>query len=77
MTKIGIEPVPPGQTANFDSFSGLQVIILTVYVVTSALATIGLALRFYTGAFIVRNLGADACTLCSSSDTVLWEGEIG
>ncbi|ROV94927.1 hypothetical protein VSDG_07114 [Cytospora chrysosperma] len=66
MTKIGIEPVPPGQTANFDSFSGLQVIILTVYVVTSALATIGLALRFYTGAFIVRNLGADAFFLLAS-----------
>lgn len=71
MTKIGIQPVPPGETANFDGFSELQVAILTVYVVTSALATVGLALRFYTGAFIVRNLGADACMLRSSSDTVL------
>ncbi|KUI58972.1 hypothetical protein VP1G_06275 [Cytospora mali] len=66
MSKIGIEPVPPGETANFDSISQLQVVILTVYVVTSVLATIGLALRFYTGAFIVRNLGIDAFLLFAS-----------
>ena len=65
MTKVGIEPVPPGETADFDDFSNLQVGILTVYVVTFVLATAGLALRFYTGACIVRNLGIDACTFVS------------
>ncbi|KUI64148.1 hypothetical protein VM1G_10906 [Cytospora mali] len=66
MSKIGIEPVPPGETANFDSISQLQLVILTVYVVTSVLATVGLVLRFYTGAFIVRNLGIDAFLLLAS-----------
>lgn len=60
--KVGIEPIPPGETADFEGLSSLQVGILTVYVVTSVLATVGLALRFYTGACIVRNLGIDACT---------------
>ncbi|ROW07157.1 hypothetical protein VPNG_07322 [Cytospora leucostoma] len=66
MPKVGMEPAPPGRTPNFDSPSDLQVGILTVYVVTSFLATIGLALRFYTGAVIVRNLGIDAFLLFAS-----------
>lgn len=77
MTKIGIEPVPSGETANFDGFSELQVAILAVYAVTSAMATIGLALRFYTGAFIVRNLGVDACTLHPSFVTALRKWKTG
>lgn len=77
MSKVGIEPVPPGETANFDGLSELQVGILAVYVVTSVLATIGLVLRFYTGAFIVRSLGIDACTLCLSFDKLLWIWETG
>lgn len=70
MHKVGIEPAPPGRVPNFDSPSDLQVGILAVYVVTSFLATIGLALRFYTGAVIVRNLGLDACRLRPSDNKI-------
>lgn len=63
MSKVGILPVPAGETADFDGFSELQVRILVVYIVTSVLATIGLILRFYTGACLnQRRLGLDACT---------------
>ncbi|KAJ0123660.1 hypothetical protein J7T55_012126 [Diaporthe amygdali] len=61
MSKVGILPVPAGEVADFDGFSELQVRILVVYIVTSALATIGLILRFYTGACLnQRRLGLDA-----------------
>lgn len=60
MSEIGLEPVPAGRTANFHGTSDLQVTILAVYIATSVLATIGLVLRLYTGAFLVRNLGLDA-----------------
>lgn len=64
MSKVGLMPVPEGETPDFDGFSELQVRILVVYVVTSALATVGLILRFYTGACLnQRRLGPDACTL--------------
>lgn len=64
MSKVGIMPVPEGETPEFDGFSELQVRILVVYIVTSALATVGLILRFYTGACLnQRRLGPDACTL--------------
>lgn len=57
-------PVPEGETPDFDGFSELQVRILVVYIVTSALATVGLILRFYTGACLnQRRLGPDACML--------------
>lgn len=63
MSKVGILPVPEGSIAEFDGFSELQVRILVVYIVTSALATVGLILRFYTGACLnQRRLGPDACT---------------
>lgn len=63
MSKVGILPVPEGETSEFDGFSELQVRILVVYIVTSALATVGLILRFYTGACLnQRRLGPDACT---------------
>ncbi|KAI3395463.1 hypothetical protein diail_1326 [Diaporthe ilicicola] len=63
MSKVGILPVPAGETANFDGFSELQVKILVVYIVTFVLATVGLILRFYTGACLnQRRLGLDACT---------------
>lgn len=68
MSKVGILPVPAGKTAEFDGFSELQVRILVVYVVTSVLATVGLILRFYTGACLnQRRLGPDACTSAFSS----------
>lgn len=64
MSKVGLMPVPEGETPDFDGFSELQVRILVVYIVTSALATVGLILRFYTGACLnQRRLGPDACTL--------------
>lgn len=64
MSKVGIMPVPEGETPEFDGFSELQVRILVVYIVTSALATVGLILRFYTGACLnQRRLGPDACML--------------
>lgn len=63
MSKVGILPVPAGETSEFDDgFSELQVRILVVYIVTSVLATVGLILRFYTGACLnQRRLGLDAC----------------
>lgn len=64
MSQVGIMPVPEGETPEFDGFSELQVRILVVYIVTSALATVGLILRFYTGACLnQRRLGPDACML--------------
>lgn len=63
MSKVGMLPVPEGETSEFDGFSELQVRILVVYIVTSVLATVGLILRFYTGACLnQRRLGPDACT---------------
>lgn len=60
MSEIGLEPVPAGETANFHNTSELQVAILAVFITTSVLATIGLVLRLYTGAILVRYLGLDA-----------------
>lgn len=54
-------PVPEGETADFYGTSDLQVTILVVYITTSVLATVGMVLRLYTGARLVRNLGLDAC----------------
>ncbi|KAI7785750.1 hypothetical protein LA080_006316 [Diaporthe eres] len=64
MSKVGILPVPAGETPEFEGFSELQVRILVVYIVTSVLATVGLILRFYTGACLnQRRLGPDAFLL--------------
>lgn len=60
MPEVGLEPVPAGEIADFHGTSDLQVTILVVYITTFVLATIGLILRLYTGAFLVRNLGLDA-----------------
>lgn len=60
-------PVPAGETPEFDGFSELQVRILVVYIVTSALATVGIILRFYTGACLnQRRLGFDAFLILAS-----------
>lgn len=68
MSKAGILPVPAGEAPEFEGFSELQVRILVVYIVTSVLATVGLILRFYTGACLnQRRLGPDACTSAFSS----------
>lgn len=61
MTQVGLMPAPAGETVNFDGISQLQITILAVYISTSFLATIGLVLRLYTGAHLVRNIGVDAC----------------
>ncbi|KAH8762153.1 hypothetical protein F5883DRAFT_605968 [Diaporthe sp. PMI_573] len=67
MSKVGILPAPAGETPEFDGFSELQVRILVVYIVTSVLATVGLILRFYTGACLnQRRLGLDAFLLFAS-----------
>ncbi|POS81369.1 hypothetical protein DHEL01_v200250 [Diaporthe helianthi] len=67
MSKVGMMPVPGGETAEFDGFSELQTRILVVYIVTSALATFGLVLRFYTGACLSqRRLGLDAFLILAS-----------
>lgn len=68
MSKVGVLPVPAGEIPDFDGFSELQIRILVVYIVTSVLATVGLVLRFYTGACLnQRRLGPDACTSAFSS----------
>lgn len=61
MSEIGVISPPEGEIADFHHTSSLQVTILSVYISTSVLATIGLVLRLYTGAILVRNLGLDAC----------------
>lgn len=61
MSEVGLMPAPEGETADFHGLSDLQITILAVYITTSALATIGLILRLYTGAILSRNLGLDAC----------------
>ncbi|KAG8167427.1 hypothetical protein KVR01_003116 [Diaporthe batatas] len=67
MSKAGILPVPVGEKQDFDGFSELQVRILVVYIVTFVLATVGLLLRFYTGACLnQRGLGLDALLILAS-----------
>lgn len=62
-------PAPEGETVDFYGTSDLQVTILVVYITTSVLATVGLILRLYTGARLIRNLGLDACELSISQFT--------
>ncbi|KAF1964546.1 hypothetical protein BU23DRAFT_492296 [Bimuria novae-zelandiae CBS 107.79] len=46
-------PAPEGQTAHFgDGYTSLQTALVVVNIVTYALATVALALRIYTSAFI-------------------------
>ncbi|PSR90738.1 hypothetical protein BD289DRAFT_208574 [Coniella lustricola] len=66
MSEVGLMPVPAGETADFHGMSDLQRTILAVYITTSALATIGLVLRLYTGAILSRNLGLDAFFLIAA-----------
>lgn len=61
MSEVGLMPAPKGVTPDFHGTSDLQITILAVYICTSVLATVGLILRLYTGARLVRNLGLDAC----------------
>lgn len=60
MTLVGLMPAPEGETPDFDGTSDLQVTILVVFITTSVLATVGLILRLYTGARLIRKLGLDA-----------------
>lgn len=69
MTLVGLMPAPEGETVDFYGTSDLQVTILVVYITTSVLATVGLILRLYTGARLIRNLGLDACELSISQFT--------
>ncbi|CAN8100021.1 unnamed protein product [Discula destructiva] len=66
MTLVGLMPAPDGETPDFYGTSDLQVTILVVYSTTSVLATIGLILRLYTGARLIRNLGLDAFFLVAA-----------
>lgn len=68
MTLVGLMPAPKGETADFYGTSDLQVTILVVYITTSVLATVGLILRLYTGARLIRKLGLDACKFLSASE---------
>lgn len=72
MPEVGLMPAPEGVTPDFNGTSDLQVTILAVYIGTSALATVGLILRLYTGARIVRNLGLDACELRPAQSEYSW-----
>ena len=56
---VGLMPAPPGVVPDFYHTTSVQISFITVFAVTFALATIGLILRVYTRAFIVKSLGLD------------------
>lgn len=60
--ETGMMPPPAGVTPNFHQQTNLQHTLIVVYSVTFGLASLALALRIYTRAFIVKNSGLDERT---------------
>jgi hypothetical protein len=60
-TPIGVIPVPPGETADFDIYhkTNIQVEFLVAYCITLAFAMITLLLRIYTRLFVNCSPGVD------------------
>jgi hypothetical protein len=60
-TLVGLMPVPPGETADFNvhHITTTQAQFIIAYAVTLALATISLVMRLYTRIFIIRAFGLD------------------
>lgn len=52
-------PPPEGVIPDFYRKTDLQHTLIVVYCVTFALASVALAMRLYTRAFIVKNAGLD------------------
>lgn len=52
-------PPPDGVIPDFHRHTDLQHTLIVVYSVTFGLASIALAMRLYTRAFIVKNAGLD------------------
>jgi hypothetical protein len=57
--EVGLMPAPDGVTPDFGRTTDVQIAFIVVFAVTFALATIALALRVYTRAFVVKALGFD------------------
>ncbi|OIW26918.1 hypothetical protein CONLIGDRAFT_656191 [Coniochaeta ligniaria NRRL 30616] len=57
--EVGLMPPPDGVIPDFHRNTDLQHTLIVVYCVTFGLASLALALRLYTRAFIVKNAGLD------------------
>lgn len=70
MAEVGLMPAPAGVTPDFGRTTDVQIAFIVVFAVTFALATIALALRVYTRAFVVKALGFDDRMFISYLGTV-------
>ncbi|KAM7188722.1 puromycin-sensitive aminopeptidase [Rhypophila sp. PSN 637] len=63
---VGVMPAPEGVTPDFFSRTSTQTTFIALFAIMWALASVGVVLRLYTRAFLVKNLGWDEPLLLAS-----------